>query len=74
MRFPFLVVVLATPYARKGASLWQGPQTKFCDCYRKKVAFPSEISDARATTPPRAKIEFRELALLALAQPAEPAQ
>ncbi len=30
--------------------LWQAP-TKFCDCYCKKVAFPSEISDARATAP-----------------------
>jgi hypothetical protein len=51
MRCPFLVGVLATPYARKGASLWQAPQAKFSDEHGQKVAFPSEFSDAWATAP-----------------------
>jgi hypothetical protein len=43
--------VVATPYARKGASLWQGPHPKFSPDHGLKVAFSWEIPDARATAP-----------------------
>src|SRR5262249_19031743 len=51
MRCPFLVGVLVTPYARKGASLWQGHQAKFSLAHGPKAAFSSETFDARATAP-----------------------
>jgi hypothetical protein len=51
MRTPFLVAVLVTPYARKGALLWQGPYPQFSLCPRTKAAVSPEFPDATATTP-----------------------